>query len=119
MNVRILNITNDTFVVLWNTVINVFPVNYTIKWYRVDGYIGMVTVNSPPYNAIGLTANTCYSVTVVAINTCCGAGPFSDVTMVMTNDESSRPPSSYGPTTPPAAGNVIYISSIYVCILCE
>ena len=35
-----------------------------------------------------LTANTSYSVTAVAINTCCGAGPLvSNVKMTMTNNE--------------------------------
>ena len=60
----------------------------------------MDTVNSPPYTVTGLTTNTSYNVTVVAINTCCGAGPVSDVVMVMTNDEPpTPPPPSPSPTT--------------------
>ena len=62
------------------------------------------------YNVTGLTNNTSYIVTVVAINACCGAGPVSDVAMVMTNARPTTPPpptsSSPSITTPP--GNIIF-----------
>ena len=85
MNVRIMNITGVSFVVLWDEVMDIFTITYNVTWYDESGIIGMDTVNSPPYNVTGLTAHTPYNVTVVAINTCCGAGPASDIIIVMTN----------------------------------
>ena len=93
------NNASGSLLVQWNEVTDYFTVNYTVTWYNESGIVGMVTVNSPPYTVTGLTANTSYNVTVVAINTCCGAGPVSDVIMVMTNDE---------PPPNPSPGNVTY-----------
>ena len=63
---------------------DLFAVNYTVRWYRGDDVIGMDTVDELLYTVTGLTNNTSYNVTVAAINTCCGAGPYSDVVMAMT-----------------------------------
>ena len=94
------DITIESLVVLWDEVMDIFTITYNVTWYDDSGIIGMDTVNSPPYTVTGLTANTSYNVTVVAINTCCGAGPVSDVVMVMTNDEPpTPPPPSPSPTT--------------------
>ena len=81
MKVRIMeeDITGGSFVVRWDEVMDIFTITYNVTWYGDSGIIGMNTVNSPPYTVTGLTANTYYNVTVVAINTCCGAGPVSDV----------------------------------------
>ena len=87
------DITIESLVVLWDEVMDIFTITYNVTWYDDSGIIGMDTVNSPPYTVTGLTADTSYNVTVVAINTCCGAGPVSDVVMVMTNDEPPTPPS--------------------------
>ena len=83
--VRIMNITGASFVVLWNEVMDIFTITYNVTWYDESGIIGMDTVYSPPYNVTGLSANTLYSITIVAINTCCGAGPASDIVIVLTN----------------------------------
>ena len=100
MNVRIRDdITNESFVVLWDEVMDIFIITYNVTWYNDSGIIGMDTVNSPPYTVTGLTANTFYNVTVVAINTC-GAGPASVPVQVMTN---MREPTSSPTDTP---GNV-------------
>ena len=64
---------------------DLFTVNYTVRWNGEDGINGITTINGLSYTVTGLTASTSYNVTVVAINTCCGAGPVSDVVMVMTN----------------------------------
>ena len=106
MNVRIKDdITNESFVVLWDEVTDYFTVNYTVTWYNESGIVGMVTVNCPSYTVTGLTANTSYNVTVVAVNTCCGAGPVSDVIGVMTNmGEPALPPSPI-----PTAGNFLFL----------
>ena len=56
----------------------------------------MASVDGLSYTVTGLTTATSYNVTVFAINTCCGAGPVSDVVMVMTN---MRPPPTTSPTT--------------------
>ena len=94
------DITIESLVVLWDEVMDSFTITYNVTWYDDSGIIGMDTVNSPPYTVTGFTANTSYNVTVVAINTCCGAGPVSDVVMVMTNDEPPiPPPPSPSPTT--------------------
>ena len=101
MNVRIRNDNiSELFVVLWDEVMDIFTITYNVTWYDESGIIGMDTVNSPPYTVTGLTANTSYSITVVAINTCCGAGPVSAPVEAMTN---MREPTS-SPTHSP--GNV-------------
>ena len=114
MNVRIRDdITSESFVVLWDEVMDIFTITYNVTWYNDSGIIGMDTVNSPPYTVTGLTTNTSYNVTVVAINTCCGAGPVSDVEAMtnMREPTPSSPPANF--TTPsstsnptPTAGNV-------------
>ena len=106
VNVRIRDdITNESFVVLWDEVMDIFTITYTVTWYDDSGIIGMDTVNSPPYTVTGLTINTSYNVTVVAINTCCGAGPVSSPVEVITN---IREPTS-SPTDIP--GNV----TVHMC----
>ena len=84
-NVRIPpeDIKHDSFIVQWDAVTDVFPINYTIRWYGED-INNTATTNEPLYRITGLTSNTSYSVTVVAINTCCGTGPVSDVAMATT-----------------------------------
>ena len=89
------DITNESIVVQWDAVDDIFPVTYNVTWYNQSGIIGMDTVNGTSYTITGLTANTSYSITVVAINTC-GAGPVSNVIMTMTN---MRPPTLPPPTT--------------------
>ena len=85
INVRIPpeDIKSDSFVVQWDAVTDVFPITYTVQWYGED-IDNTATTNGLSYTVTGLTSNTSYSVTVVAINTCCGAGPVSDVMMATT-----------------------------------
>ena len=102
------DITSESFIVQWDAVMDLFDVSYTVRWYGEDGSNETLIVNGLSYTVTGLTVNTSYNVTVVAINTCCGAGPVSNVVMVMTNNEPPTPPptsSSPPVTTPP--GNVI------------
>ena len=102
MNVRIRDdITNESFVVLWDEVMDIFTITYIVTWHNKSDIIEMDTVGSPPYTVTGLTANTSYNVTVVAINTCCGAGPVSNV--VVATKESMTP------TPNPTTGNVIHV----------
>ena len=102
MNVRIGDdITNESFVVLWDEVMDIFTITYIVTWHNKSDIIEMDTVGSPPYTVTGLTANTSYNVTVVAINTCCGAGPVSNV--VVATKESMTP------TPNPTTGNVIHV----------
>ena len=86
------DITNESLVIQWDAVIDLFTVTYIVRWYRGDEEIGMASVDEPSYTVTGLTANTFYGVTVVAINTCCGAGSVSNVVMIMTNNESPTLP---------------------------
>ena len=99
MNIRIPedDITSESFVVQWDAVNDIFPVTYTLIWYGEDGSNGTASVTGLSFTITGLTANTSYNVTVVAVNTCCGEGPASDVVMVMTNNNS--------PTLPPPTAN--------------
>ena len=102
MNVTIRDdITSESFVVLWDEVMDIFIITYNVTWYNDSGIIGMDTVNSPPYTVTGLTANISYNVTVVANNTCCGAGPVSDVVEAMTNmrEPTSSPTHTTGNVT--------------------
>ena len=86
MNVKIptKHIKTDLFIIQWNRVINLFPINYTVRWYGEDTD-NTATTNKLRYTVTGLTSNTSYSVSVVAINTCCGTGQISGVVMVTTN----------------------------------
>ena len=89
--------TNSTSIsISWDTVIDeFFTVSYTIRWQRSDDRNVMTGSESEPmYIITGLTPNTLYNITVVAVNTCCGEGQ-SDIIMVSTD---------IGPTT---TGNII------------
>ena len=125
MNIRFPedDITSESFVVQWNEVDDIFPVTYTVRWYGVDGIDNTTTVNEPMYTVTGLTANTSYNVTVVAINTCCGAGPVSNVTMVMTNNEPTTPPptTSTMSSSTPTSGKFYLCTSTctYTCYICN
>ena len=111
MNVRIRDDnTSESFVVLWDEVMDIFTITYNVTWYNDSGIIGMDTVNSPPYTVTGLTANTSYNVTVVAINTC-GAGPVSDVVVAMTN--MREPTSSPTHTT----GLLLYVYNYIIIVI--
>ena len=85
MNVKIPteHIKTDSFIIQWNRVIDLFPFNYTVRWYGGDTD-NTATTNKLRYTVTGLTSNTSYSVSVVAINTCCGTGQISGVVMVTT-----------------------------------
>ena len=113
MNVRIRDDnTNESFVVLWDEVMDIITITYNVTWNDKSGTIGMNIVNSPPYTVTGLTANATYNVTVVAINTC-GAGPASVPVEVITN---MREPTS-SPTDIP--GNVtvcMYVVTSHSCV---
>ena len=56
--------------------------------------IGMASVDRLSYTVTGLTADTLYivTVTVTAVSTCCGEGPFSIVSMVTTNYQPTNSP---------------------------
>ena len=94
------DITNESFVVQWDAVDDFFPITYIVRWYRGDDEIGMASVTGPRHTVTGLTANTSYNVTVVAVNTCCGEGPVSDVVMTTSNNEPPTLPPSTPPPTP-------------------
>ena len=114
MNVRIRgDITNESFVVLWDEVMDIFTITYNVTWYDESGIIGMDTVNSPPYTVTGLTTITSYNITVVAINTCCGAGPVSVPVEAMTN---MREPTS-SPTHSPGNVTVRMYVVVKICII--
>ena len=115
MNIRFPagDITSGSFVVQWDAVNDNFPVNYIVRWYGEDGSNGTVNVTGLSYTVTGLTNDTSYKtyiVTVVAINTCCGAGPVSDVAMVMTNTRPTTPPppTSSSPPITTTPGNIIF-----------
>ena len=90
LNVRIPpeNIKSDSFMVQWDAVTDVFPITYTVRWYGED-IDNTATTTKLRYIITGLTSNTSYSVTVVAINTCCGTGPVIVVVMATTSSSQS------------------------------
>ena len=90
MNVTITDITSETFTVQWNEVMDIFDIIYNVTVYNENGFIRMGSVTGLSYPVSGLTANTSYCVTVVAINICCGAGPVSNV-IVNTASSSTTP----------------------------
>ena len=102
MNVRIpeINVTHESFIVQWEAVMDTSGVNYTIRWVGDDGINATATVNTLSYTVTGLTENTSYSVTVFAINTCCGPGPASEAIMVTTGVL----PTTLPPVTQPPPG---------------
>ena len=117
------DITSESFVVLWDEVMDIFNITYNVTWYNDSGIIGMDAVNSPPYTVTGLTTNTSYNVTVVAINTCCGAGPVSVPVKAMTNDEPpTTVPSTSHPTTslttlPPTLNNITLAGNVILSVI--
>ena len=88
------DIKSDSFVVQWDAVIDIFLISYTVRWYGKD-IDNRTTTNGLSYTVTGLTSNTSYSVTVVAINTCCGTGPESVVVMAITTSSASPPTGMY------------------------
>ena len=101
------DITNESIVVQWDAVDDIFPVTYNVTWYNESGIIGMDTVNGTSYTVTGLTTNTSYNITVVAINTC-GAGPVSNVIITV------RPPTLTTTLTPsPTSGNIMLLLCIH------
>ena len=98
MNVRVPleHIRTDSFIVEWDQVTDIFPITYIVRWYRVD-VDNTATTDELLYTVTGLTSNISYSVTVVAINTCCGAGPVSDIVMATTMSDIVFPTPSVSP----------------------
>ena len=88
---------------------DIFTITYTVTWHNESSISVMDTVNSPPYTVTGLTANSSYSVTVVAINNC-GIGPFSVPVEVMTN--MKQPPTH----TPGNVTVCVYVFVSYISI---
>ena len=84
--VTLISNTNESFIVRWDAVNDIFPINYyTIRWYGENGNNGTANVTTGlSYTVTGLTASTSYTVTVAASNTCCGQGPVSNTMMVTT-----------------------------------
>ena len=116
INVRIINedTTSESFVVLWDEVMDVFNVSYNVTWHGEYDTNGTATVERLPYTVINLTNNTSYNVTVAAINTCCGTGPFSDPVEVMTDMREPTSPPSPDLTTPSPSPSVTP-GKIYSC----
>ena len=49
LNVRIRDdIASESFVVLWDEVMDIFTITYNVTWYNESNIIGMNAVNSPP-----------------------------------------------------------------------
>ena len=108
------DITNESIVVQWDAVDDIFPVTYNVTWYNESGIIGMDTVNGTSYNVTGLTTNTSYNIIVVAINTC-GVGPVSKV--IITVRPHTLPPPTTTLTPSPTSGIVMLLFCIHTYIL--
>ncbi|XP_065912099.1 fibronectin-like isoform X2 [Dysidea avara] len=95
-NIRFSPRTSNSFAVQWDEVTDMFPVTYEVSWSDGNGDNGTIATNQTSCTITGLTYDTTYNVTVVAINTCCGAGPTS-YTVLTTNTSMSMAPMQ--PTT--------------------
>ena len=106
------DITNESIIVQWDAVDDIFPVTYNVTWYNESGIIGMDTVNGTSYTVTGLTTNTSYNITVVAINTC-GAGPVSNVIITVRSPTLPSPTTTANVTTTltpsPTSGNIMLL----------
>jgi len=87
MNIRFPteNITDVSFVVQWDAVINHPGVSYTVTWSNETGPIQTANVNDTSYTVIRLTPNTIYNVTVAAVNKYNCTGPVSADKQVTTD----------------------------------
>ena len=85
--------TNQTFIVRWDKVNDFFTITYMVTWTN-ESYTNSSNTAATSLTVTDrrLTANTAYNVTVTAINTCCGAGPTSDVILARTNLNPPTPP---------------------------
>ena len=90
-NIRFSQRACTSFMVQWNEVIDMFLITYEVSWSDGNGDNGTITTNHTSYTINGLTYDSTYNVTVVAINTCCGAGPTS-YTVLTTNTSMSMAP---------------------------
>ena len=127
-NIQHDSITCESFIIRWDNVSDIFPVTYTVRWYRVDGDDETDITTGISYPVTGLANSTYYNVTVTANNTCCGAGQISDIIMVMTNNVCPSPtiitvttttitPDIVTPTvnmTEPPTGNLILVCFYYI-----
>ena len=103
VNVRIIgNNTSESFVVQWDEVIDIFSINYIVRWSGEDGSSGMDTVDRLSYTVTGLTPDTSYNITVAGNNTC-GVGPVSNIIMTST---------PMGPSTTGNALHVTYVTGL-------
>ena len=126
MNVRIPteNINTDSFMVQWDAVTDIFPITYTVRWYG-ENTDNSTTTNELSYTITGLTSNTSYNVTVVANNTCCGAGPVSDVVMAATMSDNIMSSTMPTPSVIPPSNSMFLLlcctlnsSTVICCSYC-
>jgi len=82
-NITVSQRTCDSVMVLWDEVIDMFPITYKVTWSDGNGDNGSNTTDQLSYTINGLTYDTSYNVTVIAINTCCGAGPSSNIMLTI------------------------------------
>ena len=69
-NIRFSQRACTSFMVQWDEVVDMFPVTYEVSWSDGNGDNGTITTNQTSYTITGLTYDTTYNVTIVAINTC-------------------------------------------------
>ena len=87
MNIRFPTdkITNVSFVVQWDAIINQHVDRYIMKWTDGTNPMQSVIVHMISYTVTGLTPNTTYIVTVADVNKC---GTSADSSSVTTNVSS-------------------------------
>ena len=99
------DITNVSFVVQWDAVINHSDVKYEVNWLDIDNpSLQKATVTETSYTVTGLTPNTSYLVTVAVLNKKCkGHSPHSVgitiKTKILLSINTNSTTSSANPTT--------------------
>ena len=109
-------ITDVSFVVQWDAVINQSVDRYIVNWSDGTNPVESVVIHNTSYTVTGLTPNTTYTVTVAAVNMCgtglASTGNNSVTTNVLFSVNTTSTTSVFHDVTPTVTINTITTNSI-------